>query len=200
MPGSAAHDVRDRVHAVHRGRDQPDLAGVSPTHRRVQAVERARHAAASASNSTSKRCSPSVHGGSRCPSPISQFDAHGHHRLAVDGSLPRESLRGDRALLDHADRRVDVAGRDRHLVLASVFSGSSVQPSSAATMSIDCMKPWPSTSIIGLFAATSGVLAEQHHLAHDHVGRVVADVGELLGAHVADVAAQAPTASAGTAR
>ena len=34
------------------------------------------------------------------------------------------------------------------------------------------------------------VLAEQHDLAHDHLGRVVADVGELLGAHVADVAAQ----------
>ena len=36
-------------------------------------------------------------------------DAHGHHRLAVDRALPREPLRGDRALLDHADRRVDVA-------------------------------------------------------------------------------------------
>ncbi len=34
------------------------------------------------------------------------------------------------------------------------------------------------------------VLAEEHDLAHDHLGRVVADVGELLGAYVADVAAQ----------
>ena len=41
MPGSAWHDVRDRVHAVHRGRDEPDL-GVLADDRRVQAVERAR--------------------------------------------------------------------------------------------------------------------------------------------------------------
>ena len=42
MPGSASHDVGDRVHAVHRGRDQTDLR-VLADDRRVQAVERARH-------------------------------------------------------------------------------------------------------------------------------------------------------------
>ncbi len=38
------------------------------------------------------------------------------------------------------------------------FCASSFHPSAAAIMSIDCMNPWPSTSIIGLLAATSGSL------------------------------------------
>ena len=41
MPGSASHDVRDRVHAVHRRAGEPDLR-VLADHRRVQAVERDR--------------------------------------------------------------------------------------------------------------------------------------------------------------
>ena len=57
-------------------------------------------------------------------------------------------------------------------------------------MSIDCMNPWPSIVDHRALRRGLGVLAEQHDLAHDHLGRVVADVGELLGAHVADVAAQ----------
>ncbi len=36
------------------------------------------------------------------------------------------------------------------------FSGSSFQPSPAATMSIDCVNPSPSTAGIGLVAACSG--------------------------------------------
>ena len=57
-------------------------------------------------------------------------------------------------------------------------------------MSIDCMNPWPRISIIGLFAATSGSLPNSMTSRTTMLGRVVADVGELLGAHVADVAAQ----------
>ena len=68
--------------------------------------------------STSKRSrsGPNVHAGSRCSSPMSQLTARGDDRLAVDETLPPEPLRGDQARLDHADRRVDRRGRDRHLV------------------------------------------------------------------------------------
>ena len=46
---------------------------------------------------------------------------------------------------------------------------------------------------MGLVRRLLGRLAEQHDVAH-HVGRAVgADVGELLGPHVGDALATAPT-------
>ncbi len=188
MPGSAATRTGSRSRSASAGGIRP-ISGFSPTtggcrpwndrlHRRRRRRTRPRSAARRAS--TAGRGSPThqpVH-------------AHRHHRLAVDRALPREPLRGDRALLDHADGRVDV---DWSRPPSRASTSSPRRASSRArrtTMSIDCMKPWP--RIVDHRALRRGlrVLAEQHDLAHDHVGRVVADVGELLGAHVADVAAQ----------
>ena len=137
MPGSAAHTYGIAFTQCIAGPVRP-ISGCSPITGGCRPWN-VHDTGGSASNSTSKRCSPSVHGGSRF-SAHQPVHAHGHHRLAVDRALPREPLRGDRALLDHADRRVEVVGRDRHLVLRA-RSASSVQPSSAATMSIDCMNP-----------------------------------------------------------
>ena len=99
--------VRDRVHAVLGRRDQADL-GVLADDRRVQAVERARHRRLGVELDLEALLAerPRRVEVLRAHQPV---DAHGHHRLAVDGALPREPLRGDRALLDHADGRVHVA-------------------------------------------------------------------------------------------
>ena len=64
------------------------------------------------------------------------------------------------------------------------FSASSTTPSASATMSIDWPKPTARKSSIGLAAASSRRLAEQHDVADDVDGGVGTEVGELLRPHV----------------
>ena len=113
----------------------------------------------SPSISTSKRSpsGPNVHGGSRCSWPMNQLTAATIDRLAADERFPAEPLRGDQARLDHADRRVDRRGRDRDLVRRAQLRVDR-EAQLVGDHAIDCWKPWPSTVVIMLAAASSGVL------------------------------------------
>ena len=129
-----------------------------------------------------------VAGGARRPSASSRATViTGSPR---DRSLPGESLRRDRALLDGADRRVDRPRWRRPSRGWRASRRRARSPGRPPPCRSTARSRAPSMSSIGLFAAHLGRLAEQHHLAHDELGRVGADVGELLGAHVADVAAE----------
>ena len=115
--------------------------------------------------------------------------AYGDHRLTVDQTLPGESLRGDSPRLEHPDRRVEVLGRDGHLVGRALLRVE--LPAEPGGDHVDRLRE-PVTEH-RRHRARGGLLRrrpEEHHLAHDRLGRVVADVRELLHPHVLDVAAQ----------
>ena len=116
--------------------------------------------------------------------------AHGDDRLAADRALPGEPLRGDGARLDHADRRVDRPGRERHLVLRALL-GIEREPELVRNHVDRLEKPVGHDLEHRALRGHFGRLAEQHHVTDHARRRVVADVGELLHAHVADVAAEA---------
>ncbi len=143
----------------------------------------------SASNSTSKRCSPSVHGGSRSSDPINQLT-----RTVMTGSPPTVPCQVNRCAAT-VPFSITPTGVSRslvatgHLVLRPLLRVE--LPSRLGTDHVDRLhEAMPEDLDHRALRGDLGRLAEQHHLAHDHVGRVVADVGELLGPHMANVAAQ----------
>ena len=99
MPGSAATDVGDRVHAVHRGGDDAGVAVEAGLERRgcIPWKVSVHGGIALDRDLEALALGPNVQAGSRCSSPMNQLTRSGDDRLAVDGALPGEALGGDGA-------------------------------------------------------------------------------------------------------
>ncbi|MEZ5139358.1 MAG: hypothetical protein R2711_11500 [Acidimicrobiales bacterium] len=117
-------------------------------------------------------------------------DAHGDHRFAPDGPLPGHALGGHRARVEHADGRVDRTGGDGRLDGGRLVGVE--RPAERVGDEVDRL----AEAVAQQPEHRAGRrllrrLAEQHDLAHHELRRVGAQVGELLGPDVADVAAEA---------
>ena len=91
--------------------------------------------------------------------------------------------------MNQPDRRVEVTCGHRHLV-AGADLGVEGQTQAVADHADRLGEPRAQDVEHGAGRRLFQCLPEQHHVANDGLGLVVADVTELLGPHVADVPAQ----------
>ena len=189
IPGSASHTYGIAFTQCIAGAIKPDL-GLLADDRRVQAVEvTATGGSRVELDLEPLTLGPNVHGGSRCSSPISQFT-----RTVITGSPSTSPSHVNRcaATVPASSTPTGVSRSlvvDRHLVGRALLGVE--RPAELGRDHVDRLHEPVAED--RRHRARLGLLRrrpEQHDVAHHRLGRVVADVGELLGAHVADVPAQ----------
>ena len=110
------------------------------------------------------------------------------HRLALDHALDLEPHRRDRALLDGADRDVEVLGCG-FLLDGSLISSTSI-PRPAASWRIAVPQAMLSTPGWYSIGRSPICVAEAHHVEHHRCPVVGGVVGDLHGAHLLDALAR----------